>query len=55
MQTAGDALVPLITIPVEGEDGKTHDDLVSWAWPRPDGGRSFGFTGLHFHENWRRL
>ena len=19
----------------------------------PDGGRSFGFSGLHFHENWR--
>lgn len=47
--TASDALVPLITIPVEGDDG-----MVSWAWQRPDGGRSFGFTGLHFHENWRQ-
>lgn len=52
--TASDALIPLITIPVEGEDGKPHDDLVSWAWTRPDGGRSFGFTGLHFHENWQQ-
>lgn len=25
---------------------------VAWAWERPDGGRSFGFSGLHFHENW---
>ena len=22
-------------------------------WERPDGGRSFGFTGLHFHDNWK--
>jgi type 1 glutamine amidotransferase len=27
--------------------------LVSWAFERPDGGRSFGFSGLHFHENWQ--
>jgi Trehalose utilisation len=25
---------------------------VAWAWERPDGGRSFGFSGLHFDENW---
>ena len=28
-------------------------ETVAWAWTRPDGGRSFGFTGLHFHDNWR--
>ncbi|MCI0380225.1 MAG: ThuA domain-containing protein [Gemmataceae bacterium] len=28
-------------------------ETVAWAWQRPDGGRSFGFSGLHFHENWR--
>jgi hypothetical protein len=33
-------------------DGK--DEMVSWAWARPDGGRSFGFSGLHFHANWNR-
>lgn len=27
---------------------------VAWAWDRPDGGRSFGFSGLHFHENWQQ-
>lgn len=27
---------------------------VAWAWERPDGGRSFGFSGLHFHENWEQ-
>ena len=25
------------------------------AWDRPDGGRSFGFVGLHFHKNWERI
>ena len=25
---------------------------VAWAYERPDGGRSFGFTGGHFHWNW---
>jgi type 1 glutamine amidotransferase len=28
---------------------------VSWAWQRPDGGRSFGFSGLHFHDNWHQV
>lgn len=26
---------------------------VAWAYSRPDGGRSYGFSGLHFHENWQ--
>lgn len=30
------------------------DETVAWAWQRPDGGRSFGFSGLHFHANWQR-
>ncbi|MDG2221485.1 MAG: ThuA domain-containing protein [Rubripirellula sp.] len=25
---------------------------VAWAYERPDGGRSFGFTGGHHHWNW---
>ena len=25
---------------------------VAWAAERTDGGRGFGFTGAHFHENW---
>ena len=24
-----------------------------WAVERPDGGRGVGFTGGHFHRNWR--
>ncbi|NIP92476.1 MAG: ThuA domain-containing protein, partial [Akkermansiaceae bacterium] len=25
---------------------------VAWAYERPNGGRGFGFTGGHFHQNW---
>jgi type 1 glutamine amidotransferase len=28
-------------------------ETVSWAWERPDGGRSFGFGMLHYHANWK--
>lgn len=36
---------------------KIDDQLetVCWAWQRPDGGRSFGYSGGHFHENWSRV
>ncbi|HVW36767.1 MAG TPA: ThuA domain-containing protein, partial [Pirellulales bacterium] len=40
---------PVMTVPIEG-----RDETVAWAWQRPDGGRSCGFSGLHFHENWRQ-
>jgi type 1 glutamine amidotransferase len=30
-------------------DGKNYP--VGWAYERPDHGRSFGFVGLHFHDN----
>jgi type 1 glutamine amidotransferase len=39
---------PLLTVAIDGE---SHP--VAWAFERPDGGRSFGFSGLHFHENWQ--
>ncbi|HLF95401.1 MAG TPA: ThuA domain-containing protein [Planctomycetota bacterium] len=25
---------------------------MAWAYERPDGGRGFGFTGMHAHDNW---
>lgn len=31
---------------------KGEPQTVAWAFERPDGGRSFGFTGGHFHWNW---
>jgi type 1 glutamine amidotransferase len=42
------SVMPLVNAKIEGSW-----DTISWAWERPDGGRSFGFSGLHFHENWR--
>lgn len=42
------AITPLLRIPAEDVSG-----TVAWCWERPDQGRSFGFTGLHFHENWK--
>lgn len=42
------AISPLLRIPAEDVSG-----TVAWCWERPDQGRSFGFTGLHFHENWK--
>ena len=40
---------PIVTASIEGEQ-----ETLAWAWERPDGGRSFGFCGCHFHENWKR-
>jgi hypothetical protein len=39
---------PVLLIPIEGKK-----EIVAWSWERPDGGRSFGFSGLHFHDNWQ--
>ena len=33
----------------EVADGKAQ--VMAWAYDRPDGGRGFGFTGLHKHDN----
>jgi type 1 glutamine amidotransferase len=41
-------VTPLLTARIDDED-----EMVAWAWERPDGGRSFGFSGLHFHDNWK--
>ena len=27
-------------------------ETMMWVYERPDGGRSFGFTGGHTHANW---
>jgi hypothetical protein len=41
-------VTPLLVVPIDGEA-----EMVAWAYERPDGGRSFGFSGMHFHENWK--
>lgn len=46
--TPADRLVPLIKVTIDVE---SH--MVAWAWERPDGGRSGGYSALHFHDNWK--
>jgi type 1 glutamine amidotransferase len=29
-----------------------REEIEAWTFDRPDGGRSFGFTGGHYHKNW---
>jgi hypothetical protein len=29
-----------------------RSEILAWAFERDNGGRSFGFTGGHFHKNW---
>ena len=43
---------PLLTVSVPDEK---EPQTVCWSWERPGGGRSFGFSGGHFLDNWRRL
>jgi type 1 glutamine amidotransferase len=31
---------------------KGRAEILAWAFDRANGGRSFGFTGAHFHKNW---
>lgn len=37
------------------EDARRHPgraEITAWAYVRKDGGRSFGYTGGHYHDNW---
>ncbi len=34
------------------QDQKGRAEAMLWTVERPDGGRGFGFTGGHFHDNW---
>jgi type 1 glutamine amidotransferase len=45
---AKDGIQPLLRVSIDDKP-----ETVAWCWQRPDGGRSFGFSGLHFHDNWR--
>ena len=42
-------VVPLLEATIDGQA-----ETAAWAFERPDGGRSFGFCGMHYHDNWRR-
>lgn len=39
---------PILQVDIDGQR-----ETVAWSLERQDGGRSFGFSGLHFHENWQ--
>jgi hypothetical protein len=41
-------LRPVLQAEIDGQP-----QTVAWSWQRPDGGRSFGFSGLHYHKNWQ--
>jgi hypothetical protein len=59
------AVPPKNTIQGEGKTSSSHGgnpavweevsagkkQVMAWAYERPDGGRGFGFTGLHKHAN----
>tara|TARA_R100001143_G_C3359413_1_gene134598 strand:+ start:5172 stop:6059 length:888 start_codon:yes stop_codon:yes gene_type:complete len=34
------------------QEAKGDSEIMSWVVDRKDGGRGFGFTGGHFHDNW---
>ncbi|HEV8604795.1 MAG TPA: ThuA domain-containing protein [Tepidisphaeraceae bacterium] len=36
----------------EVQKHKGEPEHMAWGYERPDGGRSFGFTGAHYHKNW---
>ena len=36
----------------EAKNYPGREEVVAWAFERPDGGRGFGFTGGHTHVNW---
>jgi type 1 glutamine amidotransferase len=47
-------ITPILTAKsLVGHDKKVYTDkTVAWTTERKDGGRSFGFTGAHYHRNW---
>ncbi|MGD9722049.1 MAG: ThuA domain-containing protein [Pirellulales bacterium] len=44
-----DTIRPILQVTLDGSP-----QTVAWTYERPDGGRSFGFSGLHFHDNLQR-
>jgi hypothetical protein len=43
-------LTPLLRATIDGKP-----ETIAWAFERPDGGRSFGFGGMHYHKLWREV
>lgn len=49
-----EGITPLVWSSKDYEEGRSGIDghIVSWAYQRPDGGRSFSFSGLDAHSAW---
>jgi len=47
---APDRLRPVLVATIEGQP-----ETVAWSYEPASGGRSFGFSGLHFHRHWVEL
>ena len=45
----GDAMAPLVRVRIDDEE-----HTVGWTWTHPGGGRSVGFSGCHYHDNFAR-
>jgi len=45
---AKSVLVPLLKVKIDGDE-----HTVAWAYRPSRGGRAFGFSGLHYHDNWK--
>lgn len=43
-------VTPILTLKLPKD--KPVVEAIAWATERADGGRAFGFTGGHFHDNW---
>lgn len=60
MHFASSGVTPLLSCQMPDSSRKTahakahagREEVVAWAYERPDGGRSFGFTGCDLHANW---
>ncbi|MFZ5833535.1 MAG: ThuA domain-containing protein, partial [Planctomycetota bacterium] len=40
-------VAPILEATIDGQP-----ETIAWAYDRADGGRSFGFGGMHYHANW---
>jgi len=40
-------ITPILRATINGQP-----ETIAWTFERPDGGRSFGFGGMHYHKNW---
>ena len=40
------------SVPEDVRNNRGREETIGWTFERSGGGRSFGFTGGHFHWNW---